>query len=146
MIEQLSLPNLEKFFKGMNLEDRTQLITMVDEDTRKKLEETLEDYEKNELFFYEHFTMKEKTDYKPNKFVENLLKNYYDKNNQEVPFEKIDDGFVQVIRYKTGFITVQVVKPKFKTSNHVFEIGKDILDTNLESDEAREAGILTKES
>lgn len=64
-----------------------------------------------------------------------------------MPYERIDDGFVQVIRntyVKSGFIAVQVVKPKFKTSNIVYDVGDDHLDANLESDEARRAGVTNK--
>lgn len=66
MLEQLSDEDLENFFKSMQLEDRIQIITMIDTETRTKLENSLLDTEKNELFFYEHFAMKEKADYKPN--------------------------------------------------------------------------------
>lgn len=66
MMEQLSDEKLIDFFKSMQLEYRTQIITMVDAETRGKLESSLPDKEKDELFFYEHFAMKEKTDYTPN--------------------------------------------------------------------------------
>lgn len=89
--------------------------------------------------------MKEKTSFTSDEFVDHLVDDHYTQLNQSVPFEKIDDGYVQVIQntYVTsGFITVQVVTPKYKTSNTVFETNGNILTTDFESDEARAAGVL----
>jgi hypothetical protein len=41
--------------------------------------------------------MKEKTDKTSQKFIDDLVTEHYSKNNQHVPFAKIDDGYVQVI-------------------------------------------------
>lgn len=147
MVEQMSADHMGEMFLDLDLENRTQIISMVNDETRSMLESKLDDKGRNELFFYEHFTMEEKTNYTPKDFLEKLVRDHYDQNNQEVPFDKIDDGYIQVIqntKVKSGFITVQVVEPKFKTSNIVFDTGDDYLGINFESDEAREAGVLKK--
>ena len=58
----------------MKIENRTLLISMVNQDTRKQLEDGLNEKERNELFYYEYFFMKENTGVKPGEFIENLVK------------------------------------------------------------------------
>ena len=81
MVEQLENAQLGELFKQLNLENRTQLITMVNDETREILESELDNKGRQELFFYEHFTMRERTNYKPSEFVEKMLQSHYDQNN-----------------------------------------------------------------
>jgi hypothetical protein len=95
----------------MKLENRTLLISMINKETRDKLETGLNEEQRKELFYYEYFSMRENTNSKPSEFIDNLVKENLANNNQHVPFAKIDDGFVQVIRNPylktgTGFIVV----------------------------------------
>jgi len=74
--------------------------------------------------------VKESTDAKPDEFIDKLVKEHYSQNNQNVPFAKIDDGYVQVIRNPylktgTGFIVVQVVTKQYETTNLM---NKEVID------------------
>jgi hypothetical protein len=67
---------------------------MIRQGIRKNLEAHLNEKMKNELFYYEYFSKMENTDLKPNEFIDELVKENLTNNNQQVPFAKIDDGFV----------------------------------------------------
>jgi len=78
----------------MGLEDKTLVISMIRQGIRKNLEAPLKEEMKNELFYYEYFSKMENTKLKPNEFIDELVKENLTNNNQQVPFAKIDDGFV----------------------------------------------------
>ena len=78
----------------MGLEDKTLLISMIRQGISKNLEAPLNEEMKNKLFYYEYFSKMENTDLKPNEFIDELVKENLTNNNQQVPFAKIDDGFV----------------------------------------------------
>ena len=108
----------------MDLENKTLLLSMLSQESRYELEEDLTEDQKKEIFYFENFCMKQTTDAKPGEFIDNLVKEHYSHNNQNVPFDKIDDGYVQVIRNPylktgTGFIVVQVVARRYETTNWI---------------------------
>ena len=114
----------------MDLENKTLLLSMLNKESRKELEDQLTDDQKKEIFYYENFCVKESTDAKPDEFIDKLVKEHYSQNNQNVPFAKIDDGYVQVIRNPylktgTGFIVVQVVTKQYETTNLM---NKEVID------------------
>ena len=141
----------------MEMEDESILLGMLSEETKQLLLNTLSVEQQNELFFYQHFNLKEKTDMDTKKFVSNLADDYYEQNNQYVPFAKIEDGYVQCIQdphVEGGFITVQITNRQAKTANtrNLFKkknnssmktkditLGEDFYE--LETDEAREAQL-----
>lgn len=84
--------------------------------------------------------MREKTPKDSAEFINSLVDTYYSNNNQVVPFDKIDDGYVQCIHdpnVANGFITVQIVEPSYYVDNTVFLVGADATEQELETDEAR---------
>ena len=107
---------------------------MVNQPLRERLMQHLKEEEKREMFFYEHFTMEEKTTDKSKKFIDKLVKEHYEENNQVIPFAKIDGGYIQTIinpYVECGFIAVQVVTqksfmtPNYTVDNTVFHVGVD---------------------
>jgi len=60
-------------FTEMDLETRTQLVSMVNAETRTSLESQLSDAEQKELYFYENFTMKENTNATSKEFIDKLV-------------------------------------------------------------------------
>lgn len=84
----------------------------------KKIADTLIDLnmekpeEKQMFFHYQQFSQAERTEGTPDSFVNNILEKFYEDHNQYVPFNKIEDGYVQCIpdpNVKNGYITVQLI-------------------------------------
>ena len=94
MVEQLELSALRQLFTMSDLENRTQMITMCNEDTRTLLEGRLSERDKRELFFYKHFNKREKTEGTSESFIDDMLTHHYEKHNQVVPFDRIEEGHV----------------------------------------------------
>ena len=114
MINQLPHAGLMKLFLAMDLEDKAQLIVIVNEDLRKDLKELLNDEQRRDLFLYSHFEKTDKTLKGSEQFINELVDDFYTDNNQVVPFDKIEDGYVQCIRDSRNndhFFTVQIVEP-----------------------------------
>ena len=119
---------------------------MVNDETALQLKNELSNAEMTELFFYNQFNMREKTQSDKKKFVKDIMGKFYEENNQLVPFAKIEDGYVQCIQdpYEpNGFITVQVVESVSKTNNDVAQRVNDAAEDfyELETDEARQANV-----
>ena len=96
------------------------MMGILNDQTQQMLIDTLSVEKQNEFFFYQHFNIKEKTDADTKKFVADLVDDYYEMNNQYVPFAKIEDGYVQCIQdpyVENGFITVQLTKCQAPTAN-----------------------------
>ena len=113
---------------------------MVNEELRNRLEGTLSEEGKREIFFYKHFTMEEKTNENSQEFIDKLVHDHYSQNNQIIPFAKIDGGYIQTMinpHVPCGFIAVQVVQKLYETDNTEFHIGADPTEQELETDEAR---------
>ena len=94
MVEQLDLGALRQLFMMSDLENRTQMITMCNENTRTLLEGRLSEKDKRELFFYKHFNKREKTEGTSESFIDDMLDHHYEKHNQVVPFDRIEEGYV----------------------------------------------------
>lgn len=90
-----------------------------------------------------HFEQLENSGKTSKEFIDDLVKDYYNQNNQVVPFDKIEGGYVQCIsnpQVVNGFITVQIVQPRYKVDNKVIHINTDFNERELETDEARMMG------
>ena len=70
------------------------MITMCNEDTRTLLEGRLSERERRELFFYKHFNKRENTKGNSESFIYEMLEHHYEKHNQVVPFDRIEEGYV----------------------------------------------------
>ena len=148
MVEQLELGALRQLFMMSDLENRTQMITMCNENTRTLLEGRLSEKDKRELFFYKHFNKREKTEGTSESFIDDMLDHHYEKHNQVVPFDRIEEGYVQCIHnpyVNNGFITVQEVEPTYTVDNTEFIVGADATEQELETDEARKVNAQKKE-
>ena len=53
----------------------------MNEGTAEVLKGQLPKEDQTELFFYQHFTMREKTEAKSSDFIDGLLANHYEMNN-----------------------------------------------------------------
>ena len=60
----------------MELEDKSQLISMVDENFRDNLKKELTKDQLKDLFLYAHFELTQKTPKKSAEFIEELLDDY----------------------------------------------------------------------
>lgn len=81
VVKQLDLTQLKNLFRSMAMEDESILLGMLSDETKNMLLGTLTVEQQNELFFYQHFNLKEKTDMDTKKFVTNLADDYYEQNN-----------------------------------------------------------------
>lgn len=118
---------------------------MLNESVNEQLIETLNISAKNDLFFYQEFNMREKTNSSSKQFVDSLINNFYTDNNQRTPFARIEHGYVQCVpnpKHENSFITVQIVKPPSKTDNAKIDKKQDGQEDfyELETDEARRVG------
>ena len=52
---------MRDLFKSLEIEDKSILLGMLNDETASNLKEELSNAEKTELFFYENFNMHEKT-------------------------------------------------------------------------------------
>lgn len=68
---------LQNLFMVMDLENRVQLLAMVNDENKTVLQAKLSPEKLNELFFYNHFTMNEKTDKDSAEFINGLVETYY---------------------------------------------------------------------
>ena len=137
---------MKDLFKSLEIEDKSIMLGMVNDETADWLKNDISNAEKTELFFYDHFNMSEKTQSDKKKFVKDIMGKFYEENNQLVPFAKIEDGYVQCIQdpeVQNGFITVQVVKSVSNTNNDVAPRVNDAEEDfyELETDEARQANV-----
>ena len=94
LVSQLDDKDILKLFTSMDLENRTSIYMMLNMDYRKKCESILTADEKEELFLFGHFEEREFTQNTSKEFIDNLVRDYYSQNNQVVPFDKIEGGYV----------------------------------------------------
>ena len=95
IIDQLSEEHIIKLFTMMkDLENRTALYMMLNAEYKKKCQKILTKEEAEELFLFGHFEEREFTSKTSREFIDTLLNDYYSQNNQVVPFDKIEGGYV----------------------------------------------------
>ena len=70
-----------KLFQSMDLESRADLSMMLNQDYKTKCQKILNSDEKEELFLFGHFEEREFTQMTSKDYVDNLVKDYYAKNN-----------------------------------------------------------------
>ena len=95
IIDQLTEEHIIKLFTVMkDLENRTALYMMLNIDFKKKCQKILTKEEAEELFLFGHFEEREFSSKTSREFIDTLLNDYYSQNNQVVPFDKIEGGYV----------------------------------------------------
>ena len=95
---------------------------------------------------YSHFEVREKTDGTSESLINDMLAEFKEQNNQFVPFDKIEDGYVQCINTSNrGYITVQIVEPKYPVDNNTFAVSEDFTKAELYTDEALAVNAQQKE-
>ena len=65
---------------------------------------------------------------KSKEFIQEQLDEYTCNNNQNVPFDKIEEGYIQCVRdprTKDRLITVQIVKPQYNVDNEYYSYEED---------------------
>ena len=81
MINQLPFDGLKRLFLAMELEDKSQLMGMVDEKRKDNLKKELTPDQLNDLFLFAHFELTQKTSMKSKEFIQEQLDEYTCNNN-----------------------------------------------------------------
>jgi len=128
----------------LDMKERSVLLGMLTTERGQQLLGMLPPEEQQEFFFYQNFNTQQQTNVDSATFVKNFYTNFFERNNQKIPFAKMEDGFVQCIlnpHDAKGFITVQLCKPNYQTTN-IAVSSRDHEDDvyELETDEQRAAG------
>lgn len=123
---------------------------MLDDENQRLLQKELSPEQRKELFLYSHFEVREQTEQNSTNFIKGLVEDHYKQNNQYVPFDKIEAGYVQCIANPmvedgNGFITVQIVEPQYPVDNNTFAVSEDFTKAELYTDEAQAVNAQLKE-
>ena len=127
------MTRMVKLLKKLEIKDMASLLDMIDEKTGQKILSTLTPEQRVKFFFFKNFNQEIKTNLTAHDFVSTLHDQFYERNNESIPFAKMEEGYVQCIpnpQVYMGFITVQLVEPSYLTENT--KVKKD--DNHLEED------------
>ena len=127
-------------FKIMGLEDRAQLLYIMNMEQQQILKAVISSQELQELFYHAHFAIAEETNTAQAEYLEKQINEFYSTNNQIQPLDLTPGLTRQVIsdpNKKNGYIAVQIWEPKFTVDNTIYEHKDDPTDRELYTDESK---------